>query len=318
MVEEFAVRLRHDREPPERIGAVLAEALRDPDLVVAFPRLRGDEWLDPYGAPAKGPAGLRDDPRRARRRADRAAAPRSGARRGPGRARRGQRRGAPAARDRAAAGRGARATRGRARVPRAHRRRAGCRAASRRARHPRRRTATARRARADAAGRTAHARRRRRVDLGGLLDTPSAELGAAVEELRELARGVYPAVLREDGLAEALRALARRTPLPVEVAADIPLHRRRRRGGGVLPRLRGGHERRAPCRRERAHDHRRGRERAPARERGRRRRRRRGREQRLRSRGPGGSPRRARRLDARRERFRRRARAVTGYLPCGS
>ena len=54
MVEQFAVRLRHDREPPERIGAVLAEALRDPGLVVAFPRLRGDEWLDPYGAPAKG------------------------------------------------------------------------------------------------------------------------------------------------------------------------------------------------------------------------------------------------------------------------
>jgi hypothetical protein len=34
---------------------VLAEALRDPGLVVAFPRLRGDAWLDSYGAPAKGP-----------------------------------------------------------------------------------------------------------------------------------------------------------------------------------------------------------------------------------------------------------------------
>ncbi len=54
MVEQFATRLRNDREPPERIGAVLAEALRDPGLVVAFPRLRGAEWLDPYGAPAKG------------------------------------------------------------------------------------------------------------------------------------------------------------------------------------------------------------------------------------------------------------------------
>ena len=54
MVEQFATRLRNDREPPERIGAVLAEALRDPGLVVAFPRLRGAELLDPYGAAAKG------------------------------------------------------------------------------------------------------------------------------------------------------------------------------------------------------------------------------------------------------------------------
>ena len=54
MVEQFATRLRNDREPPERIGAVLAEALRDPGLVVAFPRLRGAELLDPYGAVAKG------------------------------------------------------------------------------------------------------------------------------------------------------------------------------------------------------------------------------------------------------------------------
>ena len=55
-----------------------------------------------------------------------------------------------------------------------------------------------------------------------LLEQTSAELGAAVEDLRELARGVYPAVLREDGLAEALRALARRTPVPVTVVAELP------------------------------------------------------------------------------------------------
>ena len=60
------------------------------------------------------------------------------------------------------------------------------------------------------------------VDIGELLDQTSAELGAAVEDLRELARGVYPAVLREDGVAEALRALARRTPLAVTVEADLP------------------------------------------------------------------------------------------------
>ncbi len=54
MVEEFAQRLRTDNEPPERIGAVLAAALRDPGLVVAFPRLREGKLLDPYGAPARG------------------------------------------------------------------------------------------------------------------------------------------------------------------------------------------------------------------------------------------------------------------------
>ena len=46
-----------------------------------------------------------------------------------------------------------------------------------------------------------------------------AALQVAVEELRELARGVHPAVLTEEGLAGALESLAARTPLPVEIAA---------------------------------------------------------------------------------------------------
>jgi signal transduction histidine kinase len=50
------------------------------------------------------------------------------------------------------------------------------------------------------------------------LDATVSELGEAVEELRELARGVRPAAL-DDGLAAALRALAGRTPLRVRVAA---------------------------------------------------------------------------------------------------
>src|SRR5207237_8055693 len=37
----------------------------------------------------------------------------------------------------------------------------------------------------------------------------------AVDELRELARGVHPAVLTEDGLGPALESLAMRTPFPV-------------------------------------------------------------------------------------------------------
>ena len=44
------------------------------------------------------------------------------------------------------------------------------------------------------------------------------ELAAALEELRELARGIHPAVLTDRGLAAAVEALVARTPLPVEVA----------------------------------------------------------------------------------------------------
>jgi signal transduction histidine kinase len=51
--------------------------------------------------------------------------------------------------------------------------------------------------------------------LGAAVD----ELQVAVEELRELARGVHPAVLTEDGLGGALQSLAARTPLPVTIAS---------------------------------------------------------------------------------------------------
>jgi signal transduction histidine kinase len=50
------------------------------------------------------------------------------------------------------------------------------------------------------------------------LDATVAELNDAIEELRELARGVRPAGL-DDGLAAALRALAARSPLRIRVAA---------------------------------------------------------------------------------------------------
>ncbi len=49
-----------------------------------------------------------------------------------------------------------------------------------------------------------------------ILDAAVTEIGVAISELRELARGVRPAQL-DDGLAPALRALAERAPLPVEV-----------------------------------------------------------------------------------------------------
>ena len=43
---------------------------------------------------------------------------------------------------------------------------------------------------------------------------------ATIQELRELAHGIYPPLLADNGLAEALRAAAARAPVPVTVSAD--------------------------------------------------------------------------------------------------
>ena len=47
------------------------------------------------------------------------------------------------------------------------------------------------------------------------------ELDAAIAELRELARGIHPTLLREEGLLTAIEALARRTPLLVTVEGPV-------------------------------------------------------------------------------------------------
>ena len=52
-----------------------------------------------------------------------------------------------------------------------------------------------------------------------MLDTASTDLQAALQSLRELARGIHPAVLSDHGLGMALDALAARFPFPVEVTA---------------------------------------------------------------------------------------------------
>ena len=50
-----------------------------------------------------------------------------------------------------------------------------------------------------------------------LLEGAREEARAALEDLRELARGIHPAVLTDRGLRPALEALAERAPLPVDV-----------------------------------------------------------------------------------------------------
>ena len=54
-----------------------------------------------------------------------------------------------------------------------------------------------------------------------LLEMAQSELDAALAELRELARGIHPAVLSERGLDAALEALASRAPLPVDLDTRV-------------------------------------------------------------------------------------------------
>jgi signal transduction histidine kinase len=57
---------------------------------------------------------------------------------------------------------------------------------------------------------------------GVLLDTAMSDLDSAMRELRELARGIHPAVLSDHGLGAALEGLAQRVPLPVEITSLPP------------------------------------------------------------------------------------------------
>ena len=65
------------------------------------------------------------------------------------------------------------------------------------------------------------------------------EVDRTLDELRSLAHGVYPSMLRDRGVAQALRGVAAQSPLPVHVQrvrAHPPLHRARHRGLLHLPR----------------------------------------------------------------------------------
>jgi signal transduction histidine kinase len=58
------------------------------------------------------------------------------------------------------------------------------------------------------------------TDTAALLDGSIDELGQSLKELRDLARGIHPAVLSERGLEPAVRDLAARAPVPVDIVGD--------------------------------------------------------------------------------------------------
>jgi len=53
------------------------------------------------------------------------------------------------------------------------------------------------------------------------LDEATDDLNRALSELRELARGIHPAILQRSGLGAAIRSLTERSPIPVEIV-DCP------------------------------------------------------------------------------------------------
>jgi signal transduction histidine kinase len=57
-------------------------------------------------------------------------------------------------------------------------------------------------------------------ELDAEIDRVADELNGIVEDLREIARGIHPAILSEGGLRPALRTLARRSAIAVEL--DVP------------------------------------------------------------------------------------------------
>jgi signal transduction histidine kinase len=69
-------------------------------------------------------------------------------------------------------------------------------------------------------GQAAQALDRDEARAKALLNEVTSEIAAALASLRELARGIYPALLADMGIAAALDAQARKAPIPVLVEAD--------------------------------------------------------------------------------------------------
>jgi signal transduction histidine kinase len=59
------------------------------------------------------------------------------------------------------------------------------------------------------------------VEAAEILSRAQDEVEGAIAELRELARGIHPTLLRDEGLQAAVEALARRAPLPVTVHGNV-------------------------------------------------------------------------------------------------
>jgi signal transduction histidine kinase len=57
--------------------------------------------------------------------------------------------------------------------------------------------------------------------VAGALEQTAAELKRAIDELRELARGIHPALLTEEGLGAAVESLADRSPVPVRLTSGL-------------------------------------------------------------------------------------------------
>ncbi|MHB8465621.1 MAG: sensor histidine kinase [Acidimicrobiales bacterium] len=58
------------------------------------------------------------------------------------------------------------------------------------------------------------------TDALGMVDALAADVRETIQELRDLAHGIYPPLLIDAGLREALRAAANRSPLDAAVTAD--------------------------------------------------------------------------------------------------
>ena len=84
-----------------------------------------------------------------------------------------------------------------------------------------------------------------------ILEELRTDVQTTLTELRELAHGIYPPLLRDRGLAEALRTAANRAVLPVDVQADEVGRYSERDGGGGLLLLPRGHAERRQVRRRR-------------------------------------------------------------------
>jgi signal transduction histidine kinase len=59
-------------------------------------------------------------------------------------------------------------------------------------------------------------------ELEPMVQAARTELEAAIEELRELARGLHPPLLARRGLAAAIRAATARSAIPIELELDVP------------------------------------------------------------------------------------------------